>query len=43
MENKVLKMAIDKVRGSSSLSWEEIVELSGLDVHPDTLRKGCLA
>lgn len=36
-------MAIDKVRGQSSLNWEEIAELSGLDIHPDTLRKGCLA
>lgn len=25
------------------MSWEEIVDLSGLDIHPDTLRKGCLA
>lgn len=33
-------MAIDKVRGASSLSWEEIAELSGLEIHPDTLRKG---
>lgn len=36
-------MAIDKVRGDSSLSWEEIADLSGLGIHPDTLRKGCLA
>lgn len=33
-------MAIDKVRGQSSLSWEEIAELSGMEIHPDTLRKG---
>lgn len=42
MENKILKMAIDKVRGTSSLSWEEIAELSGMEMHPDTLRKGSL-
>lgn len=33
---EILKMLIDKIRGETNVTWEEITHMANLDIHPDT-------